>query len=90
LPELYRPSSSEQLGVIFDAAAIGQYIGGVNPLNIPDDTVGYVNPDSEYRFDNQEVEWRTIDTGLKVPFVDGVRVCNLHIHSKDLARWSSQ
>lgn len=83
---LYRPGPD--LGVVFDAAALGQYIGGVDPRNMPGDTTGYVNPDSEYRFDKEKIEWRT-EEGRKVPYLNGVPVCNLHIHSKDLARWSS-
>jgi glycosyltransferase involved in cell wall biosynthesis len=83
---MYRPFPN--FGMVFDAAALGQYIGGVDPRNIPGDTIGYINPDSEYRFDKERIHWRKSGQ-LLVPYINEVPICNLHIHSKDLARWSS-
>ena len=65
-----------------------QYIGGVDPRNIPGNTIGYVSPDACYKVDKMKFQWRR-EHGLFVPFVDGLRINNLHIHSKDLARWMS-
>ena len=80
--------------VMFDAAALGQLIGGVDPRNIKGDTRGFVNTDTVYRFNDETVEWRQIEapyheSKVIVPYVNDVRVVNLHIHSKDLKRWSS-
>ena len=36
-------SNFNQFNYIFDAAAIGQYLGGVDPRNIPGNTKGFVN-----------------------------------------------
>ncbi len=33
----------EEFNAIFDGAAIGQYLGGVDPINCPGDTTGFVN-----------------------------------------------
>jgi hypothetical protein len=73
--------------MIFDAAAIGQYLGGVDPRNIPGDTKGFVNETCVIKYNKYKFEWIKINN-LYVPhLVIGItkyRICNLHIHSKNL------
>lgn len=73
-------------GYIFDAAAIGQYIGGVDPRNQGGDTRGFVNETCIIKYaDEGIIFWKTND--MK-PFIliggREVPIFNLHIHSKAL------
>ena len=78
---------------IFDAAAIGQFIGGVDPRNMPGDTRGFVNETCVIKYaDEGDIFWKMID-GFNKPFIkirDGreIPIFNLHIHCKDLARYT--
>lgn len=78
--------------MIFDAAAMGQYLGGVDPRNISGDTRGFVNETCIIKYDQYRFIWITIDD-IKRPFIvvkdaDGndcrYPIFNLHIHSKNL------
>jgi hypothetical protein len=75
---------------IFDAAAIGQYVGGVDPRNIDGDTRGFVNETCVIKYNDEgEIGWRSY-AGFTRPFIklygSGVEIpiFNLHIHSKAL------
>jgi hypothetical protein len=77
-------------GYIFDAAAMGQYVGGVDPRNIYGDTRGFVNETCVIKYNDEgEIFWQTV-AGLSKPFIktreSGVEIpiFNLHIHSKAL------
>jgi hypothetical protein len=81
-----------QFNMIFDAAAMGQYLGGVDPRNIPGDTRGFVNETCIIKYNQYQFIWNAID-GIKCPFIvvkdeDGndcsYPIFNLHIHSKAL------
>jgi hypothetical protein len=76
-------------GFIFDAAAMGQYLGGVDPRNISGDTVGFVNETCIIKYNQYSFVWDTIND-IKRPFiiVDGnkIPIFNLHVHSKNLVR----
>ena len=81
--------NSETFPFIFDAAAMGQYLGGVDPNNNPGDTRGFVNESCAIRYDLHQFEWEIID-GIKKPFLvmkNGQRkpIFNLHIHCKKVA-----
>ena len=82
-------AGSVLFGHLFDAAAVGQYIGGVDPRNIAGDTCGFINETAAIRCDQVTLTWRIVD-GLSRPFLNGYPLINLHIHSKDLQRWSSK
>ena len=79
---------------IFDAAAMGQYLGGVNPENQPGDTRGFVNETCVVKYNAFKFEWIACVVkyndfpGLFIPtlIVNNKRynICNLHIHSKRL------
>lgn len=65
---------------IFDAAAIGQYIGGIHT---DEDSIGYVSPDSIFDVSNYTYKWEN-----EMPYMIygnlKVKINNLHIHSKKL------
>jgi hypothetical protein len=79
-------------GYIFDAAALGQYVGGVDPRNCPGDTRGFVNETCVIKYaDEGTIIWKTDgnDDDVKRPFLHRknqqiVPIFNLHIHSKAL------
>ena len=72
---------------IFDAAALGQYLGGIDPRNGPSKP-GFVNESCVFNPSFLTFFWKTDDQNRKVPFAQyGDTICrinNLHIHSKHL------
>jgi len=75
---------------IFDAAAIGQYLGGIDPKNDSSNTIGYVNPECIIKYNKYKFEWKIIDN-IKKPFIiidnNTYPIYNLHIHSKALDKF---
>lgn len=78
--------------MIFDGAAIGQYLGGIDPRNISEnkDTSGFINETCVFKYNKFHITWLLIN-GLKIPHVkindSYVRIANLHIHSKNLVKF---
>lgn len=75
--------SADAFNCLFDGAAIGQYIGGVDPRNNSGDTRGFINETTVIKCNKMKVEWRN-----KKPYLNDMPLVNLHIHSKDLLRWA--
>ncbi len=77
---------------VFDAAALGQYLGGIDTRGEERDTRGFVNETAVYDPRNFNLHWK-VEAGLRRPYgtVGGFEfpVFNLHIHSKKLAEFSS-
>lgn len=78
-----------QYDCIFDAAAIGQYVGGVDPRNMKGDSTGFVNETCLINYSKYNVVWKTDPTyNMLAPFLQvgslDVPIVNLHIHCKDL------
>jgi GR25 family glycosyltransferase involved in LPS biosynthesis len=75
---------------IFDAAAMGQYLGGVDPRNIYGNTIGFVNEECVIKYDKYSFHWIR-QKGLYRPHVliqnNYIPIINLHIHSKGLDRF---
>jgi hypothetical protein len=77
----------DTLGFVFDAAALGQFLGGVDPRNSAGSTVGFVNESCV--FDPRALRPRFVrdDLGRRLPVVETASglhaVANLHIHSKN-------
>jgi hypothetical protein len=73
---------------IFDGAAIGQYLGGVDPRNQSGDTRGFVNETCLLNYSHYPVSWVS---GFPMLHVAGrtYRIFNLHIHSKRLEDFAS-
>lgn len=82
----------ERFGGVFDAAALGQFLGGIDTRGEERDTRGFVNETAVYDPRNFNLHWK-VEAGLRRPYgmVGGVEfpVFNLHIHSKKLAEFSS-
>ena len=89
-PSIYN-KEFERFNSIFDGAAMGQYIGGVDPRNIPGDTTGFVNETCVIKYNKYQFKWLK-NGGHYVPHIlinnNWIRVNNLHIHSKRLEEFS--
>jgi hypothetical protein len=84
----------DKFNAIFDAAALGQYLGGVDPRNNEGDTRGFVSADCAVKYTNYNFNWKLNHTkGIYQPHIicDGIAypIKNLHIHSKTLANFGS-
>lgn len=80
---------------IFDAAAIGVYIGGVDPYH----TNGLIRTGlhciwSIINYTNYTYDWKEDQEGRMIPYVlnkdKWIRINNLHIHSKNLKPYVSK
>ena len=74
--------------MIFDAAAMGQMVGGIDPRNTPGNTIGFINETSVIKYNNYDFVWCNFQDNIRKPYlkVDGnmIPIFNLHIHSKNL------
>jgi hypothetical protein len=77
---------------IFDAAAIGQYLGGIDPRNNPgdNDTIGFVNETCTIDYSKYKFIWKN-ENNKKIPYIvannNEYPIVNLHIHCKDLKKF---
>jgi len=75
---------------IFDAAAMGQYLGGVDKRNQDGDTRGFINETCLIKYDKYNFFWIKKDK-LFIPHLVAnntlFRINNLHIHSKELNKF---
>lgn len=71
---------------VFDGAAIGQYLGGVDPRNNSNDSVGFINETTI--FDVSKFKYIWISNEPYMVYNDMViKINNLHIHSKKLKKF---
>lgn len=75
---------------LFDAAAIGQYLGGVDPMIDPSDTRGFVNETCVIKYNNYKIWFEEVDN-IKRPYIEihnnKYKIFNLHIHCKNLKKF---
>ncbi len=73
---------------IFDAAAIGQYLDGIDPQNSEQQTVGFVNETCVIDYSNFKILWIN-----EKPYIDidneYIPIFNLHIHSKRVYKYTN-
>jgi hypothetical protein len=78
---------------IFDAAALGQYLGGVSPRNTAQPTPGFINESCLFNPSVFSYDWKRDAEHRLVPFIlyQGAEypINNLHIHSKNLTPFFS-
>jgi hypothetical protein len=88
--ELFVSQNFNTFNFIFDAAAIGQFLGGVDPKNIPGDTTGFVNETCVIKYDKYNFIWE-IENNIKKPYlvINNLKfpIFNLHLHSKNLLKF---
>jgi hypothetical protein len=73
---------------IFDGAAIGQYLGGIDPRNYAGNTIGFVNEGCIVKYNQYDFLWKSGEDNIKRPFLicegEEIPIFNLHIHCKRL------
>jgi len=83
----------DALGYIFDAAALGQFLGGIDPRNDPRPSVGFINESCVFDPTLLRPRLTRDRDGRRIPVVEtgsGVYpVANLHVHSKNPAPFLS-
>lgn len=88
--ELFVSQNFNTFHFIFDAAAIGQFLGGVDPKNMPGDTTGFVNETCIIKYNKYNFIWE-IENNIKKPYlvINDLKfpIFNLHIHSKNLLKF---
>jgi hypothetical protein len=88
--ELFVSENFNTFNFIFDAAAIGQFLGGVDPKNMPGDTTGFVNETCVIKYNKYKFIWE-IENNIKKPYlvINNLKfpIFNLHIHSKNLLKF---
>lgn len=91
--QAYVTRNWEQFRMVFDAAAMGQYLGGVDPRNISGDSTGFVNETCVLKYNQCQFIWDddTHDDGIRRPYLEYrgeiYPIFNLHIHCKNLERF---
>jgi hypothetical protein len=84
-------SNQRHMDGIFDAAAIGQYVGGVHWLNDPTDSVLFQNESSSLKLKDFDINWDIIDYN-RVPslnyYESKVNILGIHVHSKNISEFS--
>lgn len=90
-PDSVYSNHFDEFQVIFDAAAIGQYLGGTFGH---EDWIGFVNRHSVFDVSKLQYIWETDDEGRLVPYAtfhqNKYRIANIHVHSKQLERFLSK
>ena len=75
----------EKINSIFDGAAIGQYLFGIDPVHSKDCTKGFINETSVINASSLPVSFKD-----KKPFIDldgkQIKINNLHMHCKNLGQ----
>jgi hypothetical protein len=84
--------SFEAFRSIFDGAALGQYLGGIDPRN-GISTPGFINEACIFNPSHFEFKWEKDSQGREVPMMIykscQCKINNLHIHSKELFKFKS-
>lgn len=81
-------NNHEYFKYIFDGRALGQYVGGIDPKNDNSNTEGFINTDVIFNVSKLNFMWKNLDN-LLIPYACDVPIVNLHIHCKNLLKWSS-
>ncbi len=92
-PEIYS-RHFDDFNSLFDAAAIGQYLGGIDPANSQSrETSGFINETSIFNPSLYEYRWSRDAQNRRVPVIieqeNIYKINNLHIHSKKLEFFAS-
>ena len=80
-------SSIDLFGGIFDAAAVGQYIGGIHWMNNPVDTTFFINEQSDLNVNELSFSWE-YKNNIRQPCLifkgEKSVILGMHAHSKNL------
>ena len=83
----------DQFNSVFDAAALGQYLGGVNPAILVS-SPGFINESCIFNPSYFDYIWKIDEQQRRVPYIVykncEYKINNLHIHCKNLKSFSSK
>lgn len=75
---------------IFDAAAIGQFLGGIDPRNYSGNSIGFINETCVIKYNLFNIIWEN-NNNIRRPYliINNIKypIFNLHIHSKNLHKF---
>jgi hypothetical protein len=78
------------LDSIFDGAAIGQYLGGIDPRNNNSNTIGFINEQCIFNVSNYKYIWKNNEPYMVMKDGSVIKINNLHIHSKNLKKFINE
>lgn len=85
-------NQAETFHAIFDAAAMGQFLGGIDPIHA-NNQPGFINESCLFNPSLLEYQWIVDEQGRSVPHAvfqgHSYKIINLHIHSKRLHEFKS-
>lgn len=76
--------------MIFDGAAIGQFLGGIDPRNKSGDTKGFINETTVINYSEYQFQWEIIENKKKLYIIidqKKIPVFNIHVHCKNLKQF---
>jgi hypothetical protein len=80
----------DSLKGIFDAAALGQYLFGIDPIHKATNTDGFINESTCFKINKQHLEWRKLNNLYRLYISADQKnwypMYNLHVHNKNLKR----
>jgi hypothetical protein len=83
----------DKFNSIFDGAALGQFLGGVDPRNISGNTKGHINIACLFNPSNLNIFFESDILNRNIPFIKfnnkKYKINNLHVHSKNLKEFLS-
>ena len=90
-------SVMKYLNYIFDGPALGQFLGGVDPRNCKENTIGFINETCDFKpYPSICDIYFKNENSLKIPYIKSKetnieqQIVNLHIHCKELHKFSSK
>jgi hypothetical protein len=94
LPILNNYPYFEKWNMIFDAAAIGQYLGGVDTIHKNGGIPGFVNETCVIDYSKYKFSWVKNENDLYIPMINieekFYKIAGLHIHSKRLFNFQAE
>ena len=77
----------DHFGAIFDAASLGQYLGGIDPIHV-NNSSGFINETCIFNPSLLSINWELDNNKFYVPYlkheIKKYKINNLHIHCKRL------
>lgn len=83
----YLSDEFERFNMLFDSLTVGQWVGGIDSRNTGGHKIAkYENESALYNINEMSLNWKKDpETFLWQPFLDGVLLATIHVHSKALS-----
>jgi hypothetical protein len=82
----YLSDEFSKFNMLFDSLTVGQWVGGIDSRNTGSQKIArYENESALYNINEMSFTWKkNSETFLWQPFLDGVLLATIHVHSKAL------